>query len=303
MSNSEHPQSLRIFTIISQIEQLLEAAPRPKLAAGGRRLVDVDEVFDLLGDLKVTIPEDIRRANSVLIEADTLLDHANQDAMDLVDQAQQEADRLHEQATAELMQTRQAAEVEFEARVAQDSVLVEVQRRCELLQQHAQYNANVVYNGAKDYADAILQDLQRYLMEYHQMVGKNRSDLDATSTRPAAPAAAPPKAPVYDAPRAPVAPTVAAPAAPARPRPVEPQAPSVKSFLENPEEEPLEDTPMPRSKRGWFQKEEQDGALPEDAPGEEDFGEEDFAQAPPRRFSFKRRARTEQDELDLDLPE
>ncbi|MDL2236150.1 hypothetical protein LJC07_08475, partial [Christensenellaceae bacterium OttesenSCG-928-L17] len=149
MSN-QNPHSLRIFTIIAQIEQYLEGAQRPKFSGGSgdKRLVDVNAIFDLLGDLKVTIPEDIRRANSVLIEADTLMDHANQDAIDLVEQAQREADLLRQQAESELADTRIAAEREFEARVSEDSVMAEVQRRSDLLQQHAEYNANLVYDGA-----------------------------------------------------------------------------------------------------------------------------------------------------------
>ncbi len=91
--STQNEQSLRIFTVLSQIEQVLEGAPRQKFSSGNRRIVDVDELYDLLGDLKVTIPEDIRRANSVLIEADTLLDHANQEAVDLVEQAQREAEK------------------------------------------------------------------------------------------------------------------------------------------------------------------------------------------------------------------
>ena len=174
----QQTESLRIFNIISQIEQTLEESPRPKLSGGGnRRTVDIDLLFDLLGDLKVTIPEDIRRANSVLIEADTLLEHANEEADEIVANAQQEADSVRQQATAASEEMRIAAQQEYEARVAEHEILVEAQRRAELLQQHAEHNANVVYYGAKQYADDLLQDVQRYLMEYHSMVAQNRAEL------------------------------------------------------------------------------------------------------------------------------
>lgn len=279
--STQNQQSLRIFTIISQIEQTLESAPRPKLGGGSRRIVDVDEIYDLLGDLKVTIPEDIRRANSVLIEADTLLEHANQEAIDVVEQSQNEADGLHRQSLAEAEQIRQAAEEEFEARVAEDNVLLEVQRRAELLQKQAEHNANVVYNGAKQYADEILQDVQRYLMEYHHMVGQNRAELGVVAA-PTQQAAQPVQ---QTAPQ----PAMQQAAQQSAKRPVEPQ---VQAQAESKEEEDFQ----PRRKRSWFRRKDEDELFEEEDPLEK-LDEED---APKSR---RRSKRVQDDDLDMDLEE
>lgn len=275
--STQNEQSLRIFTVLSQIEQVLESAPRPKFSSGNRRIVDVDELYDLLGDLKVTIPEDIRRANSVLIEAETLLDHANQEAIDIVEQAQREAEKI-----------RVLAEEEFEARVAEDKVLLEVQRRAELLQQHAERNANIVYNGAKQYADDILKDVQRYLMEYHQMVAQNRAELGVAHAE-----AAPQEVPVPEAPVEPIAPQK--PAAPQKPerRPVEPQAPAPL-----PEEEE-EEMPEPKRKRGgWFFRRDDDDLFDEEEVPED----EEPVEEPVKKSRFAKQRRRDED-LDLDLDE
>lgn len=67
---SNNAQNMQIFTIIGQLEDLIETSPRPKIGGGAnKRLVSADEMMDLIGDLKVTIPEDIRRANSVIIDS------------------------------------------------------------------------------------------------------------------------------------------------------------------------------------------------------------------------------------------
>lgn len=283
--STQNQQSLRIFTIISQIEQTLESAPRPKLGGGSRRIVDVDEIYDLLGDLKVTIPEDIRRANSVLIEADTLLEHANQEAVDVVDQAQQEADALHRQSLSEAEQIRRAAEEEFEARVAEDKVLLEVQRRAELLQKQAENNANIVYNGAKQYADEILQDVQRYLMGYHHMVGQNRTELGVVATRP--PVQQQAAQPVQQA-----APQHAKQDAPQSvKRPVEPQAPVAQAEAKEEEEDF-----QPRRKRGWFRRKDEDELFEEEDPLEK-LDEEETPK------SRRRAKRAQDDDLDMDLEE
>ena len=55
-------QTMKIYSIISRIEQELEERPRTKFAgATNKRIVEIVRLFDLLSDLKVTIPEDIRR--------------------------------------------------------------------------------------------------------------------------------------------------------------------------------------------------------------------------------------------------
>lgn len=293
--STENQQSLRIFTIISQVEQALESAPRPKLGGGGRRMVDVDEIFDLLGDLKVTIPEDIRRANSVLIEADTLLEHANQEAVDIVEQAQKEAEDMHRQSVAGAEQMRLMAEEEFEARVAEDKVLLEVQRRAEILQQHAERNAQVVYNGAKQYADDILQDVQRFLYNYQQMVAQNRAELGVSAgqqpvygpEQPAQQAAAQTAAKqTTQTTEKPVQPASAKAAQPARP--VEPQPPQL-------EEEPEEEYEPRRGIFGWFRRKDEDLFEEEDEA-------EPFREDGPSK-SRRRMKREKADDLDVDLDE
>lgn len=291
--STENQQSLRIFTIISQIEQALESAPRPKLGGGGRRMVDVDQIFDLLGDLKVTIPEDIRRANGVLIETDTLLEHANQDAVDIVEQAQKEAEDLHRQSIAQAEQMRLIAEEEFEARVAEDKVLLEVQRRAEILQQHAERNAQVVYNGAKQYADDILHDVQRFLANYQQMVAQNRAELGVSVSQqpgygPEQPAAsiATANPAAAQAPEKPVQPASAKAAQPSRP--VEPQFPQADE-AEDEEYEPR------RGIFGWFRRKDEDFFEEEDE--EESFRDEELPK------SRRRIKRDKADDLDIDLDE
>ena len=49
---------MKIYSIISSIEQELEESPRTKFGGQSRRVVEIERLYDLLGDLKVTIPEE-----------------------------------------------------------------------------------------------------------------------------------------------------------------------------------------------------------------------------------------------------
>lgn len=184
---------MKIYSIISRIEQELEESPRTKFAgANNRRIVEIDRLFDLLGDLKVTIPEDIRRATGILAEAENTIRDAQEQAQDLLADAQQEAEEILAQAQAGAEALYQQAQVDFENRVSEASVYKEAYERATEVTNEAENNANAIYNGARRYADEILSDLQRYMSEYHEMISANRKELTVTPDIPQ------PKAPVTE---------------------------------------------------------------------------------------------------------
>ncbi len=153
MSKTEK-QPLKIMSMIAQLEELIEASPRAKFG-GGRRMVDADAVLDLLGDMKVTIPEDIRRAQSVLL-----------DEVAIVTLARDEAESI-----------RSSADREFETRVSEHAILTEVQRRADEMLTKAEESARQIVQGSRQYADNILVDIQRYLHDYFKIVDQNRQEL------------------------------------------------------------------------------------------------------------------------------
>ena len=177
---SNNVQNLKIYDIIEQLEDLVENSPRPKLGGNAtKRIVDVEEVFDLLGDLKTTIPEDIRRANSMMIEAQNTIDNAEETARDTIEDANNKADAIIAEAQNKANLVLEKAREEYERLIAEDEIYQEAQKRAQLLAAKAEYNANEVFENAKTYADDILADLDRFLGEYRNLVSVNRNDLGA----------------------------------------------------------------------------------------------------------------------------
>lgn len=181
---STNGQEMQIFSILEQIEETVEESPKPKIGGGNKRVINADDIFDLLGDLKVTIPEDIRRANSVLVEADNITNNADEYARDMVDKAKGEAEGIVANAEKQAEDIIEQARAEYERMVSEEEVFKEAQRRAQLLAAKAEYNANTIYDNAKVYADEVLVDLQRFLAEYEQMIESNRRDLGARAQQP-----------------------------------------------------------------------------------------------------------------------
>ncbi len=177
---SNNVQNMQIFSIIGQLEELIDSSPRPKIGGGGnKRVVSADEVLDLLGDLKVTIPEDIRRANSVIIESQTMIDNAEEHARDVVAKAQMDAEAILSKAGANAQSINEKAQAEYERLISEDEIYQEAQRRAKLLAMKAEANAAMVFESAKKYSDDVLRDLENFLDEYRQLVAINRKDLGA----------------------------------------------------------------------------------------------------------------------------
>lgn len=147
--------STNILDLIAQLETEIEESPRPKIGGSNRRIVERETIIDLISDLRVTIPDEVRWAQSVLAEKDNLLAKAHEEA----ETALREAKAQHELMVSEHEVYRDACE------------------RAEQMLKTAKETATLISDGAKNYADDILVDLQRYMKEYGDIIESNRREL------------------------------------------------------------------------------------------------------------------------------
>lgn len=191
MAKSEDPNVILCLDKISELEEIIESSPVPRFSGNSdRRIVDIEEIYNLLGDLKVTIPEDARKADSIISDAKNITAKAESYASELVNNAQARADALISEAESRrdsIIATAEAnassiiaeAEAKREEILDEHDITLEAQRRADLLQRKAEYNAKNVYENAKSYADDVLGSLMRFLDDYYGMVESNRNELGA----------------------------------------------------------------------------------------------------------------------------
>ena len=131
--------STSILDLIAQLESQIDESPRPKIGGGNKRVVDTAALFDIISDLRVTIPEEVRWAQSVLADKEAILEKAQEEANQILEQAKEERGRL----------------------IDQEEILTEVRKRAESMLRRARENSDIVVSGARNYTDDILFDLQR----------------------------------------------------------------------------------------------------------------------------------------------
>jgi cell division septum initiation protein DivIVA len=110
---------------------------------GAKRLVDEDACLDIIDQMRVAIPEEIRQARRV-----------SQDRERILAQAKEEGDRVVALAREEAAHLADAHEI---ARAAQD--------RAHAIEHQAEVDAQATRNGADEYAQQVLMDLQQRLDE------------------------------------------------------------------------------------------------------------------------------------------
>ncbi|MEG1772013.1 MAG: hypothetical protein RRY79_01885 [Clostridia bacterium] len=181
---NENRENLQIYGIIRKIEQTIEESPKAKLGGAGKRIVDVEILFDLLGDLKVSVPDDIRRANNILSEADTVLFAADERARVVIDGAERRASLTIDKATAKSERVLQESYDEFEKRVSGNQIYLEAQKRSRVIIKKAELNAETIIDDAKRFGDKLLGDIYANLSAYQRMVTESRQNFSIETRDP-----------------------------------------------------------------------------------------------------------------------
>lgn len=126
--------------LIDRLEQVLAESRRIPLSAN--LIVDEDRLFNIIDQMRVSIPEEIKRANRVEAEKERILA-----------QAQEEAERI-----------RDLAKHEATDLVRRDTVMVSAQTRADTILERARRDAEMIRHESDVYALDVLAKLEEDLL-------------------------------------------------------------------------------------------------------------------------------------------
>ncbi len=167
----------------------LEAAINKGLAVpfSAKRLIDEDECLDIIDQMRVAIPEEIRQARRVTQEKERVLAQAKEEAERVVALAQDQVSHLADQSEVVRLAVERAGQI----------------------QRQAELEAQSTREGADQYAQQVLAELQQRLDELSGQVAALQQQVNnglglLSKGRELPKTAAPPPPPLR--PREPVAP-------------------------------------------------------------------------------------------------
>ncbi|HEX8967484.1 MAG TPA: ATPase [Chloroflexota bacterium] len=147
-------KSVDILYLLDQLEEVLGAGSRLPLTS--RTLVDEQEILDILDQIRVSIPEELKAARRLTQERDQV-----------IADAQAEADRILRDADA------QAAE-----RVAEHSLVRSAEGRAADIEDRALRRAGDIRREADAYAYRVLEKLRDQIAQVEQTVDRGMAELE-----------------------------------------------------------------------------------------------------------------------------
>ena len=128
-----------ILQLIDRLEELFNESKN--LPFTKNVMVDEDRMLDIIDQMRIAIPEEVKKAQQLLGQRDRVLAQAQEEANRTLEIARQKAEQL----------------------VAKDMVVVDAQRRAELILSQARADAEGVRADADDYVINSLRQLEAEL--------------------------------------------------------------------------------------------------------------------------------------------
>jgi hypothetical protein len=148
--------------LVDRLEQILSESRRIPMTT--TLLVDEDQVFNIIDQLRVTIPEEVKRANRMESEKERILA-----------QAKEEAERI-----------RQLAREEAEDLVRRDAIMNSAQQRADNIIERARREAEVLRHESDVYVLDVLAKLEEDLLRSLSVVRNGLRKVQAEQAAAAA---------------------------------------------------------------------------------------------------------------------
>src|ERR671926_84175 len=146
-----------VLVLIDKLDDLVHNAKPVPLTDQVR--VDKEEIYDILDQMRATIPEEIKQARWIVKERQEMLAEAKREAERIVKEARERQAQL----------------------VGEEEVTKQAERAAEDIVEDARAREREIRLGAEDYADEILNTLEVNLSKFIAAVqrGRERLDVDA----------------------------------------------------------------------------------------------------------------------------
>ena len=149
--------SSRIEQLIDEIEEYIEGC-KPKFMSSTEIIVNKDEIDELLRELRMKTPDEIKRYQKII---------SNQDA--ILQEARSQADAMVAEATAQTNELVNEHEIMQKAYAEANRVVEDAQAQAQAIIDEAVNEANGIRQASINYTDDMLNSLQTIIT--HSMEG------------------------------------------------------------------------------------------------------------------------------------
>lgn len=149
----------KVDEILDELDEVLDKA-KPFPFGGGRYLVDVDRLRELVDDIRLNLPSELKEARLVTFDRERILNEAKAKSESIISQAE-----------------KRAAMIVSESEIAKESK----KKAIEILTK-AQNNAKEVKRTANEYVDSLMNKTEKFMNAALQDVRKTKSEMRQNRT-------------------------------------------------------------------------------------------------------------------------
>lgn len=154
---------MEIMQLINELEAMGEDGERhwyTRFPLFGKTVLDADEFYDLISQLRSSVPQEVTAASQIASERDGIIEEAHRERQKIIDSAREQAQLL----------------------VSNDSLVLEAQARSKEIIKQAQVEAEGIRAEAEQWARSIVERLENYINRIAATVDKTKK---AMATPPA----------------------------------------------------------------------------------------------------------------------
>lgn len=144
---------MEVLALIEALEDVIEKGVSIPLS--GRCLIDKDEVLEIIQEIRLKLPDDLKQAKWVKEERQRILLEAQKEANNLV----------------------KSAEDKLLALIDEHEITKKANEQANEIIANAKKNAREIRLGTKEYADEVLENLENIIRSAMEMIQENRKEL------------------------------------------------------------------------------------------------------------------------------
>lgn len=145
---------MELLELLEQIEDIVDSAASIPFS-GGKCMVNRDEVLDIIQDIRLKLPDDMKQAKRIAEEKERILIDAQKEAENIL----------------------KNAENRIAALVDEHEITKKAYEQAEVIISNAKKNAREIRLGTREYADSILNKVEEILEDTLDVIKMNRQEL------------------------------------------------------------------------------------------------------------------------------
>ena len=191
----------RIEQLISEIEEYIDSCKYQALS-NTKIIVNKEELEELLVELRLRIPDEIKKYQKIISQQDTILGEAQAQADAIMSDAKKQADSMVAEANAQTSEMVNEHEIMQRAYAHANEVVEQANMQAQAIVDQAVNDANAIRQGSIQYTYDMLNSLQTIinhtmegargrfdslmnsLQSSYDIVSSNRKELAGGLTRP-----------------------------------------------------------------------------------------------------------------------